>query len=193
MTLTEQITILVLTPASVIAVLVFLARVLLDYQISKDLEVFKKQLERSLFEYQVRFSLIHEKRAEVIGTLYGKICRTAARLAALVHIFQPGGVSLPDRKKDFCAIASDMQDYYREHQIYLSESICQKVDAMLEVLQSVWVTFDLAERGESYEPDRTGDWARAAIEFRDKWPPLKKQLDTEFQAILHVVTADPSR
>ncbi|MEW5980140.1 MAG: hypothetical protein AB1898_30465 [Acidobacteriota bacterium] len=185
MTLTQQIVALIFTPAAVIAVFAYLARRLLDTQISKDLETFKAQLDRALFEHKTRYSLVHEKRAQVIGELYGKIARTASRLAGLIHIFQPGGgPSLTDKKIQVAQAAQDMQDHFNENQIYLADSTCSKVEEIIDLLHSVFVTFDVAQMGDKYKPDHSGLWRDAHKRLKQKWPPLKAELKNEFRAIL---------
>ncbi len=186
MTLFSEVLTLTLTPVSVIAVMAYLSRQYLELQVTKDLEIFKKQLDRSLFEHQTRFSLIHQKQAEVIGTLYGNICRTASRLAEMIHIYQPGGVNLPERKQNFVTLAREMQDYYNEHRIYLNDDICTKVDEIVSVIHTVWISFDFAENSQEYAPDKTGEWLKAEREMKAKWPPLKDQLEKEFRALLGV-------
>lgn len=182
----EQLFALIFTPTAVLIVMAYLLRQWLSSQISRDLEKFKADLDRSLFEYKTKFSLIHEVRAQVIGELYGKISRASSMLARLVHIFQMGnGISLLDKKKAVAEVAQGMQDYYNEKRIYLDDSTCEKIDGIIEVLHSVFVTFDVAQKGDSYEPDDSGLWREANREFREKWPPLKKALEKEFRDILH--------
>ena len=81
--------------------------------------------------------------------------------------------------------AKEMQDYYNEHQIYLNDSICRKVDEIEKLLHSVFVDFDIAQGGEEYKPDPSGNWLKAFNELKDKWPPLKDELRSQFLKILN--------
>ena len=63
MSFSQQLIALIFTPTAVVVVVAYLLRQWLSSQISRDLAAFKVQLERSLFEYKTKFSLIHETRA----------------------------------------------------------------------------------------------------------------------------------
>ena len=117
--------------------------------------------------------------------MYGKITKTSSRLARLIHILQPvDDIPLLEKKRAVAEVAEEMQDYYNEKRIYLDDSTCQMVDEILEVLHSVFISFNTGQTGDSYKPDDSGLWREANKEFREKWPPLKKALEKEFRDVL---------
>lgn len=56
--------------AAVLLVLGFLGRSLMSSVLAKDIEKFKADLHVAAIEHEVRFSKLHEKRAEVLAELY---------------------------------------------------------------------------------------------------------------------------
>jgi len=186
MSLGQQIFALIFTPVVVIAVLAYLGRKLLDTQINKDLEVFKANLNQTLFEHKTRYSLLQEKQALTIGELYGKIARVSSRLSKLINIFQLGdNVSLQDKINEVASMATDMQDYFYEHEIYFDDSTCTMINEVLLVLHSVYVNFSASQKGsETYQSDESGQWRSAIEEFRKKYAPLRQKLKRELRAIL---------
>jgi len=185
MNLFKEILVLTLTPASVNVLLIYLGKKFIDSKISIKLAVFKKDLEKSLFEHKTHYSLFHEKQAEVIGILYGKIVQTASQIHRLVDIFQfSDGKPLSQKKREVKEIGNDMLDYYKEHRIYLEEDICKIIDKMNDTFRSVYFRFDLSQTEEEYKPDPTGEWIKASKELDNAIPELKKKLEEDLKKVL---------
>jgi hypothetical protein len=108
----QQMVGLIVAPALVVGAIAWILRGIVSQGFARDLQKYKSELERQDFEHRERFSLIHQRRAEIIATLYGKIARTNSVEADLVGIFQPGGQSLMEKKKKAADIYNDMSAYF---------------------------------------------------------------------------------
>jgi uncharacterized membrane protein YuzA (DUF378 family) len=104
----QQLIGLIVAPVVVVGAIAWLLRGLVSQGFARNLQSYKSELERQDLEHRERFSLIHQRRAEVIATLYGKIARTRSVVADLVGIFQQGGQSLIEKKKKAADIYNDM-------------------------------------------------------------------------------------
>ena len=90
MELWQQLLALILTPTLAVAAMAWLIRKFFERGLQRDLERFKNELELERFEYQTKFSIIHQKRAEIVSGLYSRLARARAHLGNLVAVFQPG-------------------------------------------------------------------------------------------------------
>ena len=63
----------ILGSATLFAVVAWLTRSLIKHFFERDLVRFKLNLEKISFEHQIRFSKLHEIRAQIIADLYGRL------------------------------------------------------------------------------------------------------------------------
>jgi hypothetical protein len=71
-----------------LSALAWLLKIIITHQLAKDVEIFKRELQ---FQ-QIRFSRLHERRAEVIHELYKKIIH----LRRLCHLLKTENQDLKD-------------------------------------------------------------------------------------------------
>ena len=90
----QQLLGIIIAPAVVVGAIAWLLRGIISQGFARDIQRYKSELEQQNFEHRERFSTIHQRRAEVIATLYGKIARANAFVGDLVALFQQGGQSL---------------------------------------------------------------------------------------------------
>jgi len=178
----QQLITIILTPTLSVAALAWILKSLFSSGLQRDLERYKKELDAKQFEHQTRFSLIHQKRAEVISELYSRLAQSKTRLGELVAIFQPGGQSLTEKRKITAETYNDACSYFQERRIFLPEEIAENVDALLEAIREAFIEFDTAQMGnEEYKPDNTGLWIQSFNKVREKIPPLMKKMEEQFR------------
>jgi len=178
----QQLIAIILTPTLSVAALAWILKSLFSRGLQRELERYKRDLDARQFEHQTRFTLIHQKRAEVISELYARLAHAKARLGELVAIFQPGGQSLIDKRKVTAEAFNDANSYFHERRIFLPEEIAENVDAVLEAMRDAFIEFDTAQMGnEEYKPDSTGLWKESFYKVRDKLPPLMKTMEKQFR------------
>jgi hypothetical protein len=197
MELWQQIIALILTPVMIVGVLAYLFQSLLKSRLDKDLERYKSDLKSILdkdiekfkselaiqqFQFQQRFSLIHEKRAEVLGELYSRLDRLGGALADLTSRIQwNDGRTLSDKKTETSAIGKEFSEYYSAKKIYLDESLCIKIEEVQKIFREAWVAFDISQLGKSDQEDKTGLRKLSSKLVEEDFLPLKKQLEERFR------------
>lgn len=186
MELWQQIVALTLTPTLLVGALAYLLRTLFDRGLERDLERHKSELAAQLFEHQTKFSIIHEKRAEVIAELYGRLARAHRELAKLTAAFQPGGQSLRGKKQQAADACNKADEFFNERRLYLDLKTSEKIDKTLETMKSAFIDFDMAQQSDVYQPDSSGLWGQASKQIRDDLPPLLNELEGQFQDILGI-------
>lgn len=181
----KQLLALTLTPTLTVVAIAWLIRKLFESGLQRDLERFKSELESKRFEHQTRFSLIHQKRAEVLSNLYSRLARAKSLLGDLVAIFQPGGQLLPEKKKKTADSLNDASSYFFEHRIFLNKTTAIQVEEVLSAMREAFVAFDTSQlENVEYRPDSTGLWMESYNNVRDKISPLLSELEMEFRKTL---------
>lgn len=176
----------------VVAAVAWILRALIAQGFARDIQHYKSELERANFEHQQRFSTIHQRQAEVIANLYGKIARSKSVTADLVAIFQQGGESLMEKKKRAADVYNDMSAYFYENRIFLPRDAAEKAESLIGTLKDILIEFDTAQMGnDEYKPDQTGLWQQAYKRLRDEVPPVLDDLESEFKKTLGVIENDP--
>jgi len=186
----EQVTILIFTPTVTIAAVVYFLRKMFDRGLQRDLERYRANLKREEIEHQIRYSLIHERKAEVIANIYAGLVNAKRKMAQLVFIFQPGDQNLRQKKQNAADACNNVDDYFNEHRLYLDRVTADKVESILIKMKEAFIDFDTAQDGDDYKPDTTGFWKQANDQIKNEIPPLLGELESEFRTILGVHRED---
>ena len=110
--------------------------------ISKELELYKLQLQSSfqtkLYEFQTRYSLLHQKRAEAIEKLFGLLAKVQNDLQIWAYW---GAVPRKETKEEFFLKTQEdfqnMIDYFDEKRIYFDEEIKNSLLQLVRVIQLI--------------------------------------------------------
>jgi len=154
-----------------------------------EIERLKSSLQLIAVEHQVRFSKLHEKRAEVIAELYERLVDT---FWVGTHFMLTGAnPSEQDRREKYNKTLERINDFalfVDTHRIYLPEGICTQLDQYVDDVRKtvipvgVWGTMPLPN-AEAHK-QRVDAIMKAFLEFEDKIPKARRALESEFRAIL---------
>src|SRR6266498_2439015 len=95
-----------------------------------EIERLKGSLQILATEHQVRFTKLHEKRAEIIADLYKKLV-TLHRSGEFFVITRENNPD-PSKDKEFRELQermSEFQQFYEQHQIYLPLHVCNSFES----------------------------------------------------------------
>jgi len=184
----QQLIAIILAPTLTVAAIAWLLKGIISQGFQRDLEKFKSDLAQKNYEQQQKFSLIHQKQADIIANLYSKFAKTKGLVADLVGIFQQGGQSLMDKKKNVAESYNDMASYFFQNKLFLTSNTAERCEKLVDELRSALIEFDTAQMGnDEYKPDNTGLWVQAYKRVRDDIPPILKDLEFEFKQILGII------
>jgi hypothetical protein len=178
----EKILILAVAPGSVIAAMTWILREMFSRSLSRDLEVFRAELGRRASE----LSLIHEKRAEVIGDIYGKLARARKLMSTLPSVMEVDDSELSSKRKRAEDAYNDADDYFNEHRLYLGEELGQKVDNILSTMDSAYQDYHNAHATKNFKASSNSYWTHAYEQINKELPPIFVELEKEFQTVLKV-------
>lgn len=146
----------------------------------KDLECYKKELEKTAFEYQTRFSSLHARRAKVIENLYYRIHNMQKELRRYYLNSHADQLYEPASQSVF-----DTYDYYEKHKIYFNNVLCSKIEEMLNVYGRGFAFTKQAAQNDSLDSKKVfREQSYKTVE--ETIPELKKAIEVEFQKLLGV-------
>jgi len=150
-----------------------------------ELEQSKLQMQNDLqlkfFEYQTRFSLLHQRQAEVIRDLYGMLGETNQYI---IHLVSPTfDISDSKHAETTWAKYQALAECYVKNRIYLEEETCNRID---ELLLKMRLAMTKSSIGQRPEPGGRGVelWHEAWKSVTNEVPPILKELETQFRSFL---------
>jgi len=164
-------------------------------------ERLKNSLQMMALEHQVRFSKLHEKRAEVIGKVYAQLIEVEKGYGRFVLV--DGYERDPEKQREARhktdVAMYEMSLFIEKHRIYLPAGVCVSLKAFLEIMWNNAISVGVygAGGGTYATPETTkerSDAFRKATEALTKEIPAARAiLEDEFRKLLGVVDERESR
>lgn len=149
-----------------------------------EIEKLKSQLSIAASKHQVRFSRLHETRAEVLAEVYAALKEFVRALANYVKIFEPAGdTPKPERAKIVVETGNAFIKLYQQKKIFIPKVAANKLDAITKELREAHIEFAYGvDMNKSHES--TQKW----IEIYEKVENLSNnavaELEDDFRKIL---------
>jgi hypothetical protein len=150
------------------------------------LERLRADLSIAAAERQIIFNRLHERRAKVIAKTYAQLKQLYIALSEYVKIFEPaGGPPKEDRRKNVANAHKDFFDYFSKKQIFLPESVVDKIDNINRKSISTFYDFYYSvDMDDGRQPDSIIKWNKIFAEVRDQIPITLKELESDFRKLL---------
>lgn len=156
---------------------------------TREIEQFKANLQAAALEHEVRFSKLHEKRAEVLAELYKLLVAATWQATNFANPFQ--FVGDPDKQTLYVAAMNGIAEYYRffdQHRIWLPADLCEPLKVFAEKLRTPTIHAGVYAEIE-YPTAETRKEMRDA--FGKAWnsvqtdiPSLRSAIEVEFRTLL---------
>jgi hypothetical protein len=192
--------------AALLAVLGGIGKSLLDKLIERDTKQFesdlkaksdaviehlKNELQLKTIEHQVRFSRLHEKRADVIAELYGSFVEALWEAESFLSPIEWHGE--PNKKEKHLAAMNKLTDLYRyfdKHRIYLPTELCSSLDQLVMEVRTlvinfgVYVEFHEDNLNNSTQQEKREAWSAGWKAIKNQVPLARQSLENEFRSLL---------
>lgn len=190
--------------AILLMMLAYFGRSLVDTLLTKNVAQFKAELEAAsetaierlradlhiaAVEHEVRFSRLHEKRAEVLAELYRLL--VAALTETQRYSSQADGGELAEKREKYVRAINAIGEYFRyfdHNRIYLPESLCILLEAFDYQLRAPANKFWVYGRIEHPTPatfEKMNDaWDKAWEALNHDAPKLRAAIENEFRQLL---------
>ena len=179
------------------AVIAYLGKTGIDAFMSSRIESYKNDLERTAVEHSVRFQRLHAERADIIKTFYEEFSQLDEVLSSTLAPFQPvQDKPLVAKVQLMSKHFNDTREYFVPRRIFFDEQACEQVDRVLSVARGIFfdVTaheIDVLHPQYRYDrgilTERHEFWEKARVSHKNDFSPLKKNLESQFRALLGIV------
>lgn len=177
--------------AAMLTAVGFLVKSLVTQLLTKDISLFKSNLEKVAYEHQVRFSQLHERRAEITAKLFASIVELEHRAKSFVSY----AVSVDEKTnqehlKQLWKAADEFKETFQKNRIYYSVEICDKLDELNNSLSapiSELVMYVEFNQNASDCKGLSDSWKKAKEQLDNKTPAIKREIELEFRKLLGVV------
>jgi hypothetical protein len=190
--------------ATLLLVIAFLGRSLTSNVLTKDVEKFKNGLSRDVEkfkgdlqvaakEHEIRFSKLHEKRAEVLAELYKLLVVATWETGSFASPIEWTGE--PDKRQKYQTALNAIAEYFRffdQHRIYFPQELCVSLEAFAHKLRSPSVGFGVYLKFEypnaRTEGEKSKAWIAAWDSVEKDIPPLRSAIELEFRKLLGAIS-----
>jgi len=192
--------------ALLLAVLGILGKSLLDKLIVRDTKQFesdlkaksdatiehlKNELQLNTIEHQVRFSRLHEKRANVIAESYYHLVEMLWEAESFLSPMEWVGEPKKDEKhRTAMTKLVEFYRYFDKHRIYLPVNICTSLDKLFMEVRShvikfgVYVKYDDNSINDRTRDEKEKAWNEGWDAIKNQVPLARQQLEDEFRFLL---------
>lgn len=152
-----------------------------------EIERLRSQLSIAASEHEIRFSRLHERRAEVVAETYRLLREVYFKLHDYVKIFEPAGdVPRAERGKAAADAHAAFRGYYRARLIFLPQDIAAKLEAIDIALVRAYNEFaimvDRPER--QHSNDALERWTAIVDRLSGEIDTASRDLEGEFRRLL---------
>jgi len=189
-----------------LAVLGWLSKSLISQMLSKDIAGFKSSLKSesdaisqklkhdfqiTALEHQVKFSKLHEKRADVIAELYSLLVQSYWDASSFASPMEWNGEV--NKQEKYSMAMNSVADFYRyfdKHRIYIPENLCIKIDNFVQEMRKkvigfgVYVKYDDSQLPTNQLESKHKAWMDAWDYIERKVPETKSELENHLRILL---------
>lgn len=158
----------------------------LKAQADVEIEKLRSQLNIATTEHEVRFSRLHEKRAEVIAETYSLLKELFLRLEDYVKLFEPaGGTPREQRRKSAIEGRRKFDLYYRSKLIFFPKATAEKLDNINRELVNTFNQFTFGvEIPLRAQTENIGKWVAIVERVQKEIKTALDELEDEFRRLL---------
>ena len=145
-------------------------RAQLKSQSDVEIEQLKSRLSVAAAQQQLRFSRLHEKRAEVITEVYASLNTLLGAVSEYTAIFEPAGMPpREERLKKAVEAINGFMMLYRDNKIFIPRQTTIKLDQIQSTIRGAFIQFQWGVDYAARNTRQSGD--------TDKWLEVSRILE----------------
>lgn len=168
-----------------------------QHDLNERLQEHRGRLEIINQEFNIRFSRLHQERADVIKEVYKLLVKLQSAMFTYTRtmhpVFEDGEKEAKQRLDNVNDTLSEFTNYYSLNKIFLPQPLCGKIDIVVKEYYNkgwdfAWTQRSFKEQAISLEEykEEVAKAKRISNEIKDEMPPLIEELEAEFRLILGV-------
>jgi hypothetical protein len=158
----------------------------LTRQNSVEVEKLRSQLSTTAAERHLRFSKLHERRAEVIAKTYELVTELHRAMLSYVNYAQTGATTDDERRKTATDAYNSLLKYFPPNAIFLPKVTAQKVDELRLLYMKNFIQFFYGVENEATRAaaDHTKRWVEISDRVENLNATVVAELEVELRQLL---------
>jgi len=151
-----------------------------------EIEKFKSQLSQLSIEHQIRFSKLHELRAEIIAETYSLLKNLYIKLGDYVKLFEPAGDQPRDERRKLAIAAHEkFSTYFQEKIIFFPKATANKLEKINTDLVKSFNQFSFGvEMASQMGQNSTENWIKVFESVNGEIKEALTDIEDEFRGLL---------
>jgi hypothetical protein len=182
---------------ALVAALGWLVQIIVKHRLDKDVALYRETLGKEMtelkakldalnLERQIRFSKLHEKRAEIIGELYRLLQLTDRRFQTVSIYMSRYAESVDKVAPALIEVFEQLREFYLIHKIYFGANFCVAADRLVKLLLEPTQNYQMWLRDGKLPEGYHGELLRQCNDALGELPLLRREIESEFRDMLGV-------
>ncbi len=165
----------------------FLGRSLIAHWFDRRLATAKAELQRSVFEHQIRFSKLYDKTLSTLDKTFTRLRLLHLAVKSYIADFEGEGEGKPQKRDEIRKCSNSFVKAFFYHEIYLPGELCEKIRQLFGILGSVERVYTRGNRLNRHDmPAASDSWDEAIEQFDKEAEPLFAEIRLAFRNIVDV-------
>lgn len=172
-------------PATIVGIISYFGKEIFNNYLNKKLELYKTDLDKAYYEHQIKFSKLHEKRAEILHELYKKLTDAEISIKYLMSPIRFGKIDEEKLETETKEKLRSFINYFSYNEIFFSNDTCKKIESMIELIQTIWGNFELNKMNLENIKEFPDDSVSERLELRERRKEIRKILEKNVPDVVH--------
>jgi len=177
-------------PATLVGIVSYASKQVFNNYLNKKLETYKSQLDKAFYEHQIKFSKLHEKRAEIISELYIKLIDAQISIKYFMSPVRYGKVDETNFETETMEKWKAFMNYFSYNEIFFNEATCVKIDSLIKLALDIWGNYELNKMSIENIKDSPKESKEERVELRERKKEIYHILEKKFPEIENLLKAD---
>ena len=179
-----------------LGILAFLAKSLFTHYMNQKINEHKHKLQLITQEHQIRYSKLHQERAEVIKILYNKLIKMEESMFSYLKPIRLSNNTNRNELQELAyEAAKDFFSYFYENEIFFDDGFCKTINKMNEVYYKSFTDVmlyddeqsqEIAKSNREFRKERADALKKAWREAEREIPPIKNEMKSHIRTLLGV-------
>lgn len=172
--------------ATFIGGLSWLAKEVVRMYLSKQVDLYKHELNQEFLKFETKFKTLHLERHKVIKDTYKKLVTVEKGLISLIRPFQhTSEPSQEEKSKELIDDYFDFKDYFEVNRLLFPEATCELIDQIIKKIDDIWGDWQITLSYKDHNrKDFVSEWNETWQKVRKDIPAAKKSIEKEFRALI---------
>jgi len=153
------------------------------------IEKFKGELELAAIEHEIRFTKLHERRAEVLADIYKFLNLAIWETEDLLAVFEwPGKKTKEEKYQSARNAIVEYARFFAQNRIYFTEDLCSSLETIARRLRTLadefGVYLNFEQPSDTARKQKIEAWVGGWNSLQIEIPPMRNAIEKEFRQLL---------